>query len=112
MGYRCQWALSAVLVTCSLSLAQGPGKRDVPRPNLAEVRLGDGSLVRMTVLQDNLEVMTRFGKLTIPFSEIRRIDFGLHLADGLTDKIDNAIKLLGSEAFRDRDDAAKELILL
>ena len=66
----------------------------------------------MAVLQENLDVMTRFGKLTIPFSEIRRIDFGLHLAEGIPDKIDNAIKQLGSEAFRDRDDAAKELVLL
>lgn len=113
MRYPFRWALLAVFVLAgSRGLTQGQGKKDVPRPNLAEVRLGDGSLVRMSILQENLEVMTRFGKLTIPVSEIRRIDFGLHLAEGVSDKIDSAIKQLGSEAFRDRDDAAKELSLL
>jgi len=100
------------VVAASSSLTHGQGKKDVPRSNLAEVRLGDGSLVRMTILQDNLDVMTKFGKLTIPFQEIRRIDFGLHLAEGVSDKIDTAIKQLGSDAFRDRDEAAKELVLM
>jgi hypothetical protein len=113
MRYPFRWALISVCVlSASHGLALGQGKKDVPRSNLAEVRLGDGSLVRMTILQDNLDVMTRFGKLTIPIAEIRRIDFGLHLAEGVSTKIDSAIKQLGSEAFRDRDDAAKELVLL
>src|ERR1700685_2669689 len=101
MRYPFQWAL-LVVVSCgaSWSLAQDQGKKDAPRSNLAEVRLGDGSLVRIAILQEKLDVMTRFGKLSIPFTDIRRIDFGVHLADGVSAKIDNAIKQLGSDAFR------------
>jgi hypothetical protein len=110
MGYPCQWALSAVILAGSLSLAQGQGKRDVPRPNLAEVRFGDGSLVRMTILQDDLDVMTKYGKLTIPLHEIRRIDFGLHLPEGVGQHIDHSIKLLGSETYQERDEAVKHLV--
>jgi hypothetical protein len=106
----CQWAAGTVVLTCGLSMAQGQGKKDVPRPNLAEVRFCDGSLVRMTLLQDDLEVMTKYGKLTIPFREVRRIDFGLHLPDGVGQHIDYSIKQLGSETYKDRDEAVKHLV--
>jgi hypothetical protein len=98
------------MLAFSLGLAQGQGKKDVPRPNLAEVRFGDGSLVRMTILQDELEVMTKYGKLTIPLREIRRIDFGLHLPDGVGQHIDQSIKQLGSETYKERDEAVKHLV--
>src|SRR5436305_14618839 len=109
MGTRCRWAISLAMFASSAGLAPAQGKMDVPRPNLAEVRFGDGSLVRMTVLQDDLEVMTRYGKLTIPLREIRRIDFGLHLPEGVGQHIDHSIKLLGSETYKERDDAVKHL---
>lgn len=113
MGHFFRWTLPVLMAaSASWSLAQEAGKREVPRSNQAEVRLGDGSLVRMALLQEHLDVMTKYGKLTIPLAEIRRIDFGLHLPEGVSDKIDSAIKLLGSETFRDRDEAAKELVLL
>jgi hypothetical protein len=109
MSYR-HWALSAVMLAASLGLAQGQGKKDIPRPNFAEVRFSDGSLVRMTILQDELEVMTKYGKLTIPLREIRRIDFGLHLPDGVGQHIDRSIKHLGSETYKERDEAVKHLV--
>src|ERR1700677_3323242 len=98
MRYPFQWTVLAVISCAGMGLAQ-EGKKDAPRPILAEGRLGDGSLVRISILQENLDVMTRYGKLTVPFSEIRRIDFGLHLAEGVGNKIDTAIKHLGSDAF-------------
>jgi hypothetical protein len=110
MGIPCRWAFGAVLLTCGASLAQGQGKTDVPRPNLAEVRFGDGSLVRMTILQDSIDVMTKYGKLTIPIREIRRIDFGLHMPEGVGQQIDQSIKQLGSETYKERDEAVKHLV--
>jgi hypothetical protein len=103
-------ALLGVLALTPALWSQG-SSQNVPS-NLAEVRFGDGSLVRMTILQDNLEVMTKYGKLTIPVAEIRRVDFGLHLPEGVGRKIDDCIRLLGSETFRDRDEAARELVVL
>ena len=109
MGTHCRWAAGLVLFA-SAGLAQAQGKTDVPRPNLAEVRFGDGSLVRVTILQDDLEVMTKYGKLTIPLREIRRIDFGLHLPDGVGQHINQSIKLLGSETYKERDEAVRHLV--
>jgi len=64
----------------------------------------------MTILQEELEIMTKYGKLTIPLREIRRIDFGLHLPEGVGQHIDQSIKLLGSETYKERDDAVKHLV--
>lgn len=110
MRYPRHWALSLAVLAGTVSLAQGQGKKDFPRPNLAEVRFGDGSLVRMTILQDDLDVMTKYGKLTVPLREIRRIDFGLHLPDGVGQHIDQSIKHLGSETYKERDEAVKHLV--
>lgn len=79
-------------------------------PDFAEVRMGDGSLVRTVVLQESLEVQTKFGKLIIPFREIRRIEFGLHVPAGVNDQIESSIRLLGSEVYKEREEAAKGLI--
>lgn len=113
MKFSLSWAPLALLgVLASALLAQEQARKDAPKTHQAEVRLGDGSLVRMSVLQEFLDVQTKYGKLTIPIAEIRRIDFGVHIPEEVSTKIDAAIKLLGSETFRDRDDAANKLILI
>src|ERR1043165_6569956 len=65
-------ALSLTLAVSTRSLAQQQSPS--PRPHLAEVRFADGSIVRMTLLQDDLEVQTKYGKLTIRLNEIRRVE--------------------------------------
>ena len=104
-----KWALVVPLAWTSL-VAQGQGKKEAPRSQPAEVRLNDGSLVRMTVLQESVDIMTKYGRLTIPLSDIRRIDFGLHLPDGVEPQIQGAIKQMGSDTYRDREDAVKQLV--
>jgi hypothetical protein len=101
-------ALSLSLPT--LAAAQEPAAAKESPAKIAEVRFGDGSVVRMSILQDTLDVMTKYGKLTIPVTEIRRIEFGLHTPGKLGDEITNSIKLLGSEVYRDRDDATRGLL--
>src|SRR5205085_3074535 len=41
-----------------------------------EVRLEDESILKLILKDDRLEMMTRFGRLTIPVSEIEKIEFG------------------------------------
>jgi hypothetical protein len=77
-----------------------------------EVRFADGSTVRMVILQETIDVQTKYGKLAVPVKDIRRIEFGLHLPEETTDKIDKAIQRLNSEAFKDREAAQRELIEL
>jgi hypothetical protein len=101
-------ALFATLLLTSRGQAQEQPKPS--RSNLAEVRFADGSLVRMTLLQDTLDVQTKFGKLTIPFSDIRRVDFGLHVPQDVGTQITQSIKLLGSGLHKDREGASRDLV--
>jgi len=80
------------------------------RPHLAEVRFGDGSIVRMTLLEENLDVQTKYGKLTIPLSEVRRVEFGLHVPPEVHQQINDSIKRLASDVYKERDGASKDLI--
>jgi hypothetical protein len=64
----------------------------------------------MTILQESLDVVTKYGKLTVPTKDVRAIEFGAHLADGLGKIIDGLIKDLGSSSFHDREAASNQLL--
>jgi hypothetical protein len=66
----------------------------------------------MLILQDSLDVMTKYGRLTVPIRDIRRIDFGLHLPDGVAPQIEAAIKQMGSSVYKQREGAVKDLVQL
>lgn len=106
MAFRFPWILAGLLGITSLVSAQ-PAKEAA---NSAEIRFADGSVVRMGLLQDSLEVMTKYGKLTIPVREIRKIEMGLHLPPGLDQQIDQNIRLLSSQVFKQREEASRELV--
>jgi hypothetical protein len=101
-------ALCLTLAVSTRSLAQD--QTPPARPHLAEVRFGDGSIVRMTLLQENVEVLTKYGKLSVPLSEIRRIEFGLHVPPDVNQQITQSIKRLASDVYKERDSATKELV--
>lgn len=114
MGSRFHGALAVAtlagpLLTASLTFAQDSVGKDT-KSHVAEVRFNDGSLVRMTILQSDIEVMTKYGKLTIPLSDIRRVDLGLHLPQGLDQQIDQSIRLLASNTYKEREEATKGLV--
>jgi hypothetical protein len=100
-------ALCLVLAASTRSLAQ---EQPSQRPNLAEVRFGDGSIVRMTLLQENIEVQTKYGKLTIPIQDVRRVEFGLHVPPDVKQQIAQSIKRLASDVYKERDLASKDLV--
>ncbi len=54
-------------------------KRPAADPNEVEIRLSDGSRVRMLILQGSLEIETKYGKLVTPTSELRRLEFGIRI---------------------------------
>src|SRR4051812_40171299 len=89
-------ALSLSLAVSARSLAQEQSVSS-PRPHQAEVRFADGSIVRMSLLQENLELTTKYGKLNIPLSEIRRVEFGLHVPPETHQQINHSIKKLASD---------------
>lgn len=81
-------------------------------PGDCEVFFLNGSKVRMIVQSEKLDISTAYGKLSVPVKEIRAIEFGLHLGDGMEVKIEQAIKGLGSGDYRERDKSDKLLIEL
>jgi hypothetical protein len=101
-------------LSVSLAVSVKSPAQDQPstpsRPHSAEIRFADGSVVRMTLLQENVEVVTKFGKLTIPFHEIRRVEFGLHVPPEMNQQITQSIKRLASDVYKERDVASKDLV--
>jgi hypothetical protein len=104
-------ALCLVVLGAAAAPADTP-KKGAYKPTEVEVRFGDGSKVRMLLLQENVEIVTKYGKLLVPTADIRGIDFGLHLPEGTEEKIDAALKRLGSKSFKERDAALNELVEL
>jgi hypothetical protein len=75
-----------------------------------EVRLADGSSVRMALTQPNIEITTKYGKLSVPAAEIRRVEFGFRYPDGAESKIDELVTTLGDGNYKRREAAAAELL--
>lgn len=104
------WVLA--LGASNLLAAEGKKPRPQVDPNAIEVRYADGSVVKMVLLRDHIDVQTRFGKLSVPTDEIRRIEFGLRLPEDMARRIDNAVGKLGSMDFKEREAAHAELLRL
>jgi hypothetical protein len=72
----------------------------------------DGTRVRTVLLQDSVEVITKYGKLTVPTKDIRRVEFGFRLSGEAGKKLEQAIKDLASNNFQAREAATKDLIAM
>ncbi|HZY90217.1 MAG TPA: Hint domain-containing protein [Gemmataceae bacterium] len=108
-------ALAALAALLGLSAAQHkPAEAPEPSTGPAEVvaRLHDGTVVRKALLRDGVVIATRFGRLTVPAGEIRRIEFGRHLPAGAAREVEGLVKQLGSDDFKQREAAGKRLVAL
>ena len=106
-----RWLILPALLCAAPSYSQQvePGKR-TEGPVEAEVRLMDNSNVRMLILEEKLEVCTRFGKLTVPMREVLKIDFGVHISPATEKKVVQAIEALGHDNYKTREVALKDLV--
>lgn len=102
--------LLAALAATSLSFGQGNAKKDLPKPPEAEIRFADGSILRVHVLQENLEVATKYGSLMVPVGQIRKIEFGFRLPAPVEGKIQAAIQRLAAGTPAAREAAVRELV--
>jgi hypothetical protein len=108
--------LAAVLTIAFASemaaLAQEAKKTPAPKvePDEVEVRFRDGSVVRMAVLTEKLDIVTSYGTLSVPIQDVATIEFGLHYPEGAQAKIEAAVAKLGHADFRERDKATKTLV--
>ncbi len=95
----------------ALSTAHGQSSAKKDSAGEVEILFANGSLVRLTLVQDKLEVQTLYGNLSVPVRDIRRIDFGRHVPDGVDQKVEAAIKRLASNDYKERDGAVQELLV-
>jgi hypothetical protein len=86
-----------------------PSKAKPPGPVTFDVKLADDSTVRVVPNDPALAVTTKYGRLTIPVADVRRIDFGFRFPEGVEAKIRQAVEDLGSPVFQTREDAQKTL---
>lgn len=114
----------AVALLMSLALAvpvraaepTAPAGQDAARKPAApatgpfEVRLNDGSTMKVTLCDERIELKTRYGTLLIPVADLRQIEVGRRIPADVARRIDTAIANLGSKDFRERKAAAAELV--
>jgi hypothetical protein len=116
MRFPRYWAL--LNVALALAVVKGQEKNDKaapsakPEDHAVEFRFADDSTVKMALQNTRIEVVTRYGKLTVPVAEIRRIDFGLRIPEETGKRIEAAIAQLAVKEFKQREAAAAELIKL
>src|SRR5438132_14316326 len=112
------WRSLAFVPLCGLIVllagALGQSDKDKPKPDqgMFEVRLTDGSTVKMQILTEQIEVATRYGILKVPVTEVRRIEVGFRYPKGVEQKVQTAVERLGDADFRAREAAATELLAL
>ena len=116
---RCCTLLGLTLVLGGAPAAPPPEGRDAAKdrekaagPAAADMTCADGSTVRVALVTENVELETKYGKLTIPAADVQRIEFAFRLPDDLARKVAAAVKRLGDARFEEREAASKELRLL
>ena len=119
--------MKAFFVTLALLLANAAGADDKTKDHGAkpvsgtknedqagkvDVLFANGSKVVMEIIEEKIDMVTDYGKLSIPPKDIRHIDFGVHLSRDEEQKIADALKRLGSDKYKDREAAMKQLVAL
>lgn len=100
------------LFTTPGSSAHGPAQPESPKAAPAtevEVKYIDDSTMKLKVLDDRLELITKYGLLMIPVADVRRIEFATRVPPDIAEKIMAAIGALGHPDFATRERATAEL---
>jgi hypothetical protein len=86
-----------------------PGKPS-SEPIPIDAHFRDGSMLKVTLREEHIEIATPYGKLSIPATDIRRIDFGFHSDAATAKRIESAIAGLSSGDSKERETAAAALL--
>ena len=101
---------TVLMIALLVAPAWADDKPVVPSEPEYDCRFDDGSVVRMTVGASSVVVQSKFGKMTVPLSEVKKIEMGFRYPDGMEAKVRQAVDDLGSRDFRTREAAQKTLI--
>jgi len=67
----------ALLLTCAV---RGGEPRPEAVPSEVTAVFHDGTVIKRVSLPGSVELTTRYGKLTVPIKDIRRVEFGFRLS--------------------------------
>jgi hypothetical protein len=79
---------------------------------LFEAVLDDRSVVRIALLQEHIQVVTPYGKLEVPATQVRRVEFTPRPVPDAPKRVKAAIEKLKSDEFTEREAGTKELLAL
>ncbi|MFL5339386.1 MAG: LCCL domain-containing protein [Gemmataceae bacterium] len=88
----------------------GPTPKKEPAATVLELRLVDNSTLKAVLLNDKIDIATKYGRLSVPAADVQRIDFGLRLSPELLKKIDAAIADLANSSEKARETAVAALL--
>lgn len=74
------------------------------------VRFADGSVLKLDLKQETYDVVTDYGKLSIPAKELRLVELAPRVPEEIAKQIEEAVANLGSPQFEIREKAAADLI--
>jgi hypothetical protein len=85
-----------------------------PAPNKpagtdVEVRCVDDSTMRLKLLDDRLDLVTKYGKLEIPVTDIRRIEFATRVPSEVTARVSTLISTMNHPDYETREKATAEV---
>jgi hypothetical protein len=108
------FALATAAFDGMLAFSQEPRSPTKPtnQGSAVEAHLGDESVLNVVLLHDQIDVATRFGRLSVPAKEIRRIEIGVRISPEKSRRIEQAIARLASNQFKQREAASEELLRL
>lgn len=86
--------------------------RPMVDPDTVKVYLGDGSVVTGKLTMQEITVDTEFGQLKIPVTKILSFTPGLDSLPKLNEQVSAAVEALGSNDFKTRDAAQRELLAM
>ena len=77
-------SIALIMLACSPSLFAAEPPKAAPAEGLRfEGKFADGSFVVLQLMDEVLIVSTKYGKLTVPMAEVKRIEFGFRYPEGL-----------------------------
>jgi hypothetical protein len=105
-------ALAGLFGRAAAGPEDGPPKGPAAEPGAVEVHFNDNSVLRLTLHEQKLELITPYGRLLIPAADIRRVEFATRITDDVAKRIEAAVANLGSASYKARESATAELLKL
>jgi len=109
---RCALTALPVLTALILVAADDPKKPAPkgPEPGAFELRLSDGSVLKAVILDEKIDVLTKYGKLSVPVADIQKVEFAPRLTPEAVKKLETAVANLTSPTESTREAALNDLL--